>query len=238
MVARIMSGLVATEKIIRKSKDKIMENIPKNPLENHYDKIYSETDRAFGGESGEPESMVVKLPEYLQGGSILELGAGQGRNGLWLARKGFKVEAVDISSVGVERMNQIADAEKLDLHAIKADSRDELEGLRDAIVSTYMLHHLTREEALQVIEKMKNHTRPLGFNLVTAFTSEGDFFKKDPTTNRFYPNLGELKALYEDWEILEYEESNSRARAKKEDGSPMFNIAAKLLAKKPENTII
>jgi 2-polyprenyl-3-methyl-5-hydroxy-6-metoxy-1,4-benzoquinol methylase len=48
-------------------------------------------------------------------GKVLDLGCGQGRDALFLARQGFSVRGVDISKVGIDQMNQIAKDENLDL---------------------------------------------------------------------------------------------------------------------------
>ncbi len=204
----------------------------KNSIEAYYNQLYTEIEHAYGGKAGEPDKLVAKLPEYLQNGFILELGAGEGRNGLWLARHGFQVEARDISSVGVEKINKIAMGEKLSIRAIKADVQEPLQEMYDAIVAILILHHLTREKALKVIEQMKNHTRPFGYNLVTAITKEGDFFKRELTTNKFFPAIGEMKKIYGNWEVLNYQEVNRKARLKKENGSPMLNVTVKILARK------
>ena len=66
-------------------------------LEKKYDGIYSNF------EDGKPEEIVTKIPT--RKGTALELGAGQGRNAIWLAKNGYSVEAVDISSVGVDLIN-------------------------------------------------------------------------------------------------------------------------------------
>lgn len=207
-----------------------MEN---DRLKAKYDRLYRETESVFGGKDGNPESLVPTLASYLsQGSLILELGAGQGRNGIWLARHGFKVEAREISSVGVGSINKIAAAEQIPLRAIIGDARAQIEGQYDAIVSTYMLHHLTSEEGKNLIRKMQSKTKPGGYNLLTAFTTKGDFFAKNPATDKFYVNPDELKDLYSDWSVIDYEEVRTEAAAKREDGDPMSNLSAKILAQK------
>jgi tellurite methyltransferase len=202
-----------------------------NPLEKKYNSIYSGTDTAFG--AGNPEEFVEKIISYIKTGKVLELGAGQGRNSVWLAKNGFDVEAWDISSVGIDKTNELSKNEKLNILALKKDSREEINSIYDVIVSTFMFHHLTMVDSLNILKNIKNHTRPGGLNVVTAFTKQGDFFEKDKNTPNFFPELGEMKDIYKDWEILEYDEINSKARATKEDGSPMFNISARIIARKP-----
>ena len=45
---------------------------------------------------------------FKPGMNVLLPGDGYGRNGLWLARQGFHVHTVDLSSVGVERARKLA----------------------------------------------------------------------------------------------------------------------------------
>jgi hypothetical protein len=45
----------------------------------HYDKLYSDDEKAF---SGEPLPLVKVLVEHISSGDVLEIGAGAGRNSL------------------------------------------------------------------------------------------------------------------------------------------------------------
>ena len=205
----------------------------KSPLENHYDTLYSDSKPTFGGEKGEPEEFVQKIISYIKEGAVLELGSGQGRNALWLGRKGFNVEAQDISSVGIENINRVAKEENLTVIGQKADSRESPKKLYDVVISTYMFHHLTKDESLKIFNEIKNHTNSHGLNVITTFTKVGDFFNNKPNTDRYYPEPGEIKEIYKDWNVLEYEEVKTKTRQTNEDGSPMFNVSAKIIAKKP-----
>jgi SAM-dependent methyltransferase len=79
---------------------------------------------------GEPEPLFGLKPNvYLEaqskrltpGANILVPGDGYGRNGLWLARQGFSVHTVDLSSVGVERARKAAQAAGLRMTIEQAD---------------------------------------------------------------------------------------------------------------------
>lgn len=211
-----------------------MEKEPSNRLSGHYDEVYSGDKRAFGG--GKPENFVIRASDLIpKDGKVIEFGAGQGRNSLALANAGFDVRAVEISQVGVDSMNQTAT--KNGLQTFKAevgDARDQIDENYDLVVSTFMLHHLTKDEAEAFIKKIKEHTNEGGINAISTFTKEGDFSKLENADGRFYPELGEMRDFYSNWEILEYKEENSRARATRPDGSPMFNIKAEIVARKPK----
>ena len=202
----------------------------KRRTERFYDGIYSDTDAAFSAKK--PDDFVVKAVSYLPTGEALELGAGQGRNALWLAEHGFKVEATDVSEVGIAHINRKATEKGLDVKAAKIDSREAINKTYDIIVSTYVLYYLKRTGALAVIEQMKSHTRSGGLNVISTFTVEGDFYKRNPKAWNFFAELGELRELYKDWEVLEYDEVSEQAAGTNTDGTPMFNVSAKIIARK------
>ena len=200
--------------------------------ESEYDnQIHSEHEVTFG--AGKPERIVQAILRYRSAGSVLELGAGEGRNALYLAQNGFEVTAQDISEIGIDKMKKLAQEKGL---AIKTEIRDsrtfDLARDYDIMICTFMLHHFSREEALGLIKHIQDHTNSEGLNAISAFTTNGDFYRNNPGTKNFYPGINELRELYADWQILEYEEAEGSAFAKKPDGSPMRNITARLLARK------
>ena len=201
-----------------------------NNISDHYDKIYSENKTTFGIE---PMPLVKKVLEYIKSGKVIEFGAGEGRNSLFLASKGFQVVAVDISPVAIEKINEKAKAENIVLETKVANIvQVDFVGPYDLMVCTFTLHHLTQEQAIKFIEKMKQGTKSGGYNLITSFSQNGDFYQKDPTTEKFYLKENELKDLYQDWEVLTYFEKEGKAFAKNLDGTSMVNVFAGIIAKK------
>jgi RNA polymerase sigma-70 factor, ECF subfamily len=60
-------------------------------------------------ESVDPDPLLVSLASPLRPGRALDLACGDGRNAVWLARRGWHVEAVDFSSVALERARMAAE---------------------------------------------------------------------------------------------------------------------------------
>ncbi len=82
-----------------------------------YDKYY-QTENLFG----EPyPELIAFFAQYPQKGNVLDLGCGQGRDAIALARLGYSVTGVDNSKVGIKQMNQIAQNENLNLVGIVDD---------------------------------------------------------------------------------------------------------------------
>lgn len=206
------------------------EGIPKFDAGKMYDRIYSEKDKLFGV----PSSVVTRLTKYIKEGRALDLGAGQGRNSVWLAQQGFNVEARDISEQGVNAIQQNAVKSNVSIETIKSDAREGLDKAYDAILLINLLHFMNRADALKVIEDVKEHTVPNGINIVNAFTKKGDFYAIPGQANFFFAEIGEIKELYKDWNILEYREYETKAVSTREDGTFMVNLVAEIIAQKPK----
>ncbi|MEQ8475113.1 methyltransferase domain-containing protein [Fulvivirga sp.] len=76
-----------------------------------YDKYYL-TENLFG--KSYPE-LIEFFAEYPRKGKVLDLGCGQGRDAIVLARLGYSVTGIDNSKIGIDQMNQIGQRENLDL---------------------------------------------------------------------------------------------------------------------------
>jgi SAM-dependent methyltransferase len=69
----------------------------------------------------EPWPPVVELISTLEPGRALDLGAGEGRNALWLAERGWRVTAVDLSRVALDRARHLAVERELEMDYVVAD---------------------------------------------------------------------------------------------------------------------
>lgn len=76
-----------------------------------YNKYYQQ-ENYFGDACPEVLTFFAAVVEK---GSLLDLGCGQGRDAIPLARMGFEVTGIDSSQVGINHLNQIAKAENLNL---------------------------------------------------------------------------------------------------------------------------
>ena len=56
--------------------------------------------------SVDPSPIVKKFYKMAPGGIALDIAAGTGRNAIFLAEKGFQVDAVDISDVGLRKISK------------------------------------------------------------------------------------------------------------------------------------
>ncbi len=69
-----------------------------------YDRIFSQPltgDPAKDGFTSTPSAFMVEATRALEPGAALDVGAGQGRNAVFLATKGWVVTAIDVSGAGL-----------------------------------------------------------------------------------------------------------------------------------------
>ncbi len=79
---------------------------------------YAGTDRLW---IQDPDPQLVKSVSPLPVGTALDLGCGEGRNALWLAQAGWRVTAVDFSSVALERLARAAEERGVQVEVEEAD---------------------------------------------------------------------------------------------------------------------
>lgn len=70
-----------------------------------WDDRYAAEDRVWGGE---PNRFVAEYLSSVEPGAAIDLGAGEGRNAVWLAQQGWDVTAVDFSAVGLLKAREMA----------------------------------------------------------------------------------------------------------------------------------
>jgi SAM-dependent methyltransferase len=71
-----------------------------------WDERYAATDLVW---SAEPNQFVAAECGELTPGSAIDLAAGEGRNAIWLARRGWDVTAVDFSQVALDKGRRLAE---------------------------------------------------------------------------------------------------------------------------------
>ena len=71
----------------------------------YWDKYYQDSPFLTGKA---PLKFLVDMFPRLQKGKVLDIGMGEGANAVYLAQKGMTVKGVDVSTVAVERANQLA----------------------------------------------------------------------------------------------------------------------------------
>ncbi len=183
---------------------------------------------------GQAEPIVQKLIELLPPQSeILDIGCGEGRNTLPLARHGMRVEGWDKDLKEIDNLQKLAGQEQLPIKVVPCDMRDFRIGYDrwNAILTILCLHYLRPEDAIERLLRVRLALIPGGYHALVVFTKDGDLARQ--RDDRFYPPLHELKKHYASWEIITEKIDSVRCLQKGPQGQTLINECLTLLARKP-----
>lgn len=141
-----------------------------------YDKLYGETPRALG----DPTPAIVAFFEQLPPPRlrVLDVGCGQGRDALFIARLGHSVVGVDISANGIKDLVRSAAKEALPIETIVADIVSyRPDGDFDVVLIDRALHMLPEADRLAVLARLIGHVAPRGWLLIADEASNMAGFK-------------------------------------------------------------
>ncbi|MCM2323326.1 MAG: methyltransferase domain-containing protein [Oligoflexia bacterium] len=180
-----------------------------------WDTLYSTRTYVFGKE---PAAFLRDNIGQLSVGKALDLAMGEGRNAVYLAKKGFSVDGVDISEVALQKARRLASENKVSITAINAD------------LSAYTIRPETYQLIVNIdylqrslIPQIRRGLKRGGIVVFETYTVEhlknanGQHMRRDYLLER-----GELRRFFRDYEILVYRETNDGKEAR-----------ASLIARKP-----
>ena len=159
-----------------------------------------------------PAQFLQENVQRLPKGRILDLAMGNGQNALFLAKMGFAVEGVDISSDAVKTALEAARKAGV---AMKADAAD-LEGDYVIRKGAYDVIICFRYLQRSLIPQIKNGLRKGGMVMYETFTVEQARFGR-PKNQDYLLKHNELLDMFRDFRCLHYWEGilkNRRAVAR------------------------
>ncbi len=130
-----------------------------------YDKIYAKDASYFGHTSKQFTTLFSNL-DFVSG-TILDLGAGQGRDSIFLAKRGYNVIAIDSSKVGLDQLRERVEEEDLPIEIVHADAQGYTPPQDlDAIVADRFFHELPNNSRVKLLQRMIGHLRQGGYMLI------------------------------------------------------------------------
>lgn len=187
-------------------------------MKNPYDEAYQTPD-LFGAD---PSDLLEKHADLLpEGCRVLDVGVGQGRNALPLARRGCDVLGIDLSQEAVDQVNAAAKKEKLLLEAVHQDFMSyEPERAFDAVMCFGLMPELDLRGCASLVGRLHHWTRPGGTLFLTAWhtgdpsfaacredwqrRSSRTFRHPDDGRSRLFLESGEILQLFFRWEVVHH----------------------------------
>ena len=162
-----------------------------------WDRRYREAERLW---PREPNALLADFAAGLRAGHALDIGAGEGRNALWLAKSGWRVTALDVSEVGLDRAATRAAEEGVELQCVVGDWREYVPASPvDLAVISFM--HPGPDERATMFERARAALAPGGY-LFTVGVDLVDHGRRGPpdaerlyTPERLRPALSGFEVL-------------------------------------------
>jgi len=136
-----------------------------------------------------PSDLLAEWIDRIPPGRALDVACGAGRNALFLAGHGFKVDAIDISAEALARARKQAQEENLHINWIEYDLDEPL-----TLEAQYDLILIIRYVNLPLIRRLKRNLAPGGF-LVCEEHLVSDIDVVGPSNNAFRVEPGALDRL-------------------------------------------
>ena len=104
---------------------------------------------------------------------VLDIGCGEGKDAVFLARNGYHVSAFDIAEAGLNKARRLAENCSAAVDFFRADLLDfHPEGIYDIIFSSGVFHYLPLEKRDVIISRLKEHTAPNGLHVINVFVDK------------------------------------------------------------------
>ncbi|MGH3376760.1 MAG: methyltransferase domain-containing protein, partial [Actinoallomurus sp.] len=170
-----------------------------------WDARYRESDQIW---SGDPNDALVRETASLTPGSALDLGCGEGADAIWLAERGWRVTAVDIAEVALERAQRHAAKAGVTVDWQRHDLGTSFPAGTYDLVSAHFLYSLGDLPRAQVLRTAAAAVAPGGVLLIVGHAGlppwEHDHPHADlPTTQEV---LESLHLAEGQWEVERSEE--------------------------------
>ena len=155
-----------------------------------------------------PSGDVFDFFESLPGGlTVLDVGCGEGRNSIYMAKKGHFVDAFDLSEAGIAKSSRNALEQSVKVNFKVGDIGDyAFEKCYAVILSHGVLHLPEKEVRDRFILRAKSHTLAGGYNVFGVFTNRRPATPDNAPFTKSLFDVGELPEKYADWEILHHRE--------------------------------
>jgi SAM-dependent methyltransferase len=171
-----------------------------------WDKTYDRKDYVYGKE---PVSFLVQHVSDLPKGRALDIATGEGRNAVYLAKKGFQVEGVDISFEGIRKAQKLAAENGVKLKTLNADLNT-YRIPQNSFSVILNFYYLQRSLFPQIVAGLKKGG-------ILVFETHTVDQLKNPSGKNFEKEYllekGELKKAFSGLEIISYTETNDGRNA-------------------------
>ncbi|MEC3914261.1 class I SAM-dependent methyltransferase [Nocardia sp. CDC160] len=144
----------------------------------HWQRTYSAHPGMYGEQPSEAAVYAAEVFRETGAVDVLELGAGHGRDAIYLARQGFRVTASDFSAIGLAQLRERADAAGLGdgIRTVEHDVRQPIPLPYRSVDAVYahmlLCMNLSTQEIRDLVGEIRRVLKPGGAFVYTVRTTE------------------------------------------------------------------
>ncbi|GJL79570.1 MAG: hypothetical protein NPINA01_25590 [Nitrospinaceae bacterium] len=171
------------------------QGLSKEKDKSRWDRKYDTETYIFGKT---PIAFLVENLDLLPKGKTLDIAMGEGRNGVYLATKGFDVLGLDISEKGLQKAHQLAKAQNVEIETRVVDLETHTleKNTYDLIICTYYMQR-------DLFPQFKDALKPGGMALVETYNM--DYLKYSRFNPKWLLNTNELLEIFKDFKVIRYQ---------------------------------
>lgn len=200
-------------------------------LKTNYENWYAGDDYFWGTEPAELCYELIKLVSPGKGVKVLDIGCGEGKDAVFMAKQGYEVYAFDITENGIAKTKRMAKENGVEINAFIADVNDfSIDETFDIIYSTGTIQYLDDDRIDGFFEKVKRMTKPQGINWFNVFVDK-PFIPLPPDWDvgeKMWPTA-KLFTYYPDWKFERIDETIFECHS---GGTPHIHCMDVLVARK------
>ena len=196
-----------------------------------YQKLYEAQEYYWGKEPAGFLNQLIAMKPPRPGMKILDIGCGEGKDAVYMAKKGYTVTAFDLAESGIAKAQKLAAESgarlKLyvdDINTFQTDERF------DIVYSSGTLQYLQDDQIANFFEKVQRMTNPHGLNFFNVFV-EKPFIEPAPDMDNEEKlwKTGQLFTYYGEWKLHTISETIFTCES---DGTPHRHCMDSILAEK------
>jgi len=158
-----------------------------------YEKIYQESENALGAPFPEFVDFFKRFDNKKL--RVLDLGCGQGRDALFIARMGHQVIGVDSSITGIKQLLNIAEKEKLNIETKVDDVVEYSVNKKMDIVILDRILHMVKDDQKKIIIRNLNNSLVKGGYVLIADMPKNKPLIKDSLNPKKWKNILDKKGF-------------------------------------------
>ena len=200
-------------------------------IRTNYEKWYEGDSYYWGTEPADFCDELISLCPPSCEKKVLDIGCGEGKDAVYMASKGYKVTAFDLTENGIRKTIRLAKENGVEINAYVDDINTfETDEQFDIVYSTGTIQYLFDENKKPFFEKISRITRKNGFVFFNVFV-EKPFLDLPPDweIEEMMWRSGELFSFFPDWKFIRIDETIFEDNS---NGIPHYHCMDTIICKK------